>query len=89
MTISTETIVAFSTAAASIAASIVSVIKAVSASKKAAKLEKLVQEARERETYVICPSCKKKLPLSEIDFHLPSGAIDNNLNGKADYEENE
>lgn len=87
MNLNTETIVAIGTAAASIAASIVSIIKAVGASKKAARLERLLEDAKARETYLVCPSCKRKILLSEIDFHLPSGAFDNNLNGKADSEE--
>ena len=87
MNLNTETIVAIGTAAASIAASVVSIVKAVSASKKAARLERLLEDAKSRETYLICPSCKRKILLSEVDFHLPSGAFDNNLNGKPDSDE--
>lgn len=87
MNFNVETIVAISTACASVAASVVSVIKAISASKKAARLERLLDDAKARETYFICPKCKSKVLLSEVDFHLPSGSLDNNLNGKADLEE--
>lgn len=75
------------TSVASIAAAIVSIIKAVQASKKAAKLALLLEDAKARETYIVCPNCKKRIPLSEASFHLPNGAVDNNLNGVPDVEE--
>ncbi len=84
---SPEFITTLATSVASVAAAVVSVVKAISASKKAARLERLLEDAKARETYIICPNCNKKLPLSEVSFHLPNGAVDNNLNGKADVEE--
>lgn len=51
------------------------------------KFTKYLNDARQRETYIECPHCKKKIPLSEISFHLPSGEVDNNLNGKPDAQE--
>lgn len=84
MNLSPEVIVAISTSAASIAAAIVSVIKAFSAAKKAAKLERLLEDARARSTYTICPHCKEKLYLTDLSFFLPSGSLDNNLDGIPD-----
>lgn len=46
-----------------------------------------LNKAKERETYIVCPHCKKHVLLSEMDFHLPGGALDQNLNGVPDDEE--
>lgn len=75
------------TAVAGCATAIASGIVAIVSAKKASKLEKRLEEAKQRETYIICPHCKKKTPLSEVDFRLPDGSLDNNLNGKPDIEE--
>lgn len=50
-------------------------------------LDRALKEAKMRETYVICPHCQKKIPLSELSFHLPDGQIDDNLNGIPDSNE--
>lgn len=47
-------------------------------------LDRALKEAKMRETYVICPHCEKKIPLSELSFHLPDGSIDDNLDGIPD-----
>lgn len=52
---------------------------------KTKKFVDYMNNAKQRETYVECPRCKKKIPLSEINFHLPSGEIDNDLNGRPDH----
>lgn len=49
------------------------------------RLEKYIAQAKARETYTVCPHCKKRLPLSDLTFHLPDGAVDNNLDGKPDH----
>lgn len=51
------------------------------------KFSHYLDAAKQRETYIECPRCKKKIPLSEINFHLPSGEVDNNLNGRPDSQE--
>lgn len=51
------------------------------------KFSRYLDAAKQRETYIECPRCKKKIPLSEINFHLPSGEVDNNLNGRPDSQE--
>lgn len=73
-----------STALASVIAAITSFIVAVRNARKTAKVEKLLEDAQERQTYVICPRCKKKVRLSELAFHLPDGSLDQNLDGIPD-----
>lgn len=51
------------------------------------KFKNYLDAAKQRETYIECPKCKKRIPLSEIHFHLPSGELDDNLNGKPDNQE--
>lgn len=85
--LSPEFLTAFATAAASIAAAIVSVIKAIQAAKRAEKAQKLLDDAKSRSTYSICPECGKKIYLSDLQFHLPSGAFDNDLDGVPDGKE--
>lgn len=46
-----------------------------------------LKKAKQRETYTVCPHCKKEIPLSELSWHLPSGEVDNNLNGVPDRDE--
>lgn len=55
--------------------------------RKAGQLKKALQAANERGTQVLCPHCKKKSPLHEVKFILPSGDVDNNLNGVPDSQE--
>lgn len=45
-------------------------------------------KAAQRQGYTFkCPHCKKEMPLSDISFYLPSGELDNNLNGIPDDKE--
>lgn len=73
------------TAAASAVAALTALVVAIVNGVKAVKLEKQIEAAKQRETYIICPHCKKKTPLSEVSFRLPDGSLDNNLNGKPDF----
>lgn len=84
---SPEFLTALTTAIASTAAAIVSVIKAVQASKRADKARQLLDDAKARSTYAVCPECGKRIYLSDLSFHLPSGQLDNNLNGVPDEKE--
>lgn len=47
-------------------------------------ISQALKEAKERQSYIICPHCKKKTPLSEVSIHLVNGEVDNNLNGVPD-----
>lgn len=76
--------VAIGTCAAAVSGAIVATISAIVSASKTRKLEKALDAAKARETFAICPRCKKKVLLSELQFHLPSGARDNNLNGVDD-----
>ena len=51
------------------------------------KIKKALEDAKARQTQVVCPKCKKKSPLSEVSFVLPDGSQDNNLNGVPDHQE--
>lgn len=46
-----------------------------------------IKKAKARNTFTICPHCHKAIPLSDLDFRLPDGSIDNNLNGVPDEKE--
>lgn len=48
--------------------------------------DRILNEARERKTYTNCPHCKRKISLDELTFHLPGGAVDNNLDGLPDQQ---
>lgn len=50
-------------------------------------LEKELSHAKEKECYTVCPHCQKDIRFSDLTFYLPSGDIDNNLNGIADKDE--
>ena len=78
-----ELITAISSGVAAVTALVVAICNGV----KAAKLSKQLEAAKMRQTYIICPHCKKKTPLSEVDFRLPDGSLDNNLNGVPDVKE--
>ena len=75
------------TAASGCIAAATAFVVAIVSVRKNLRIEKALDEAKQRETYIICPNCKKKIPLSEISFRLPSGEVDNNLNGKPDLKE--
>lgn len=66
---------------------ILTALSALLAAIHANRFKRYLDKAKERETYAVCPHCKKRIPLSEIQFHLPTGEVDNNLNGKPDNEE--
>lgn len=51
------------------------------------KLKEYLEKAKSRETYTVCPHCKSKISFSELVFHLPSGQVDQDLNGIPDDEE--
>lgn len=63
-----------------IAGAIVGIINAI----YARKFAKYLEDAKKRETYTVCPYCKKKIPISELHFHLPTGQLDDDLNGLPD-----
>lgn len=50
-------------------------------------LEDALSAAKAKETYTECPYCHNKVPLGDLKFYLPNGAVDNNLNGIADDQE--
>lgn len=43
-----------------------------------------LEKARMNHVYFNCPRCGKKVNLNEITFHLPSGDVDNDLDGLPD-----
>lgn len=47
-------------------------------------LEEKLKKVKERETYTVCPHCKKEIPFSDLSFFLPGGLPDQNLDGKED-----
>lgn len=49
--------------------------------------DKMLQDAKSRQTMVKCPVCKKESPLSDVTFRLPDGSPDNNLDGVPDDKE--
>lgn len=51
---------------------------------KTRSLTKALEAAKRRQTVIVCPKCHKESPLSEVDFKLPTGELDNNLDGVAD-----
>lgn len=51
------------------------------------KANKIIQDAKLRQTQVLCPKCHKKSPISDVHFVLPGGEIDDNLNGVPDHQE--
>lgn len=72
------------TAAAAALASIVTTVVNLGKTKH---LEKALAAAKRRQTSIVCPHCHKESPLSEVNFKLPSGELDNNLNGVPDNSE--
>lgn len=80
----TDFIIQVTTAGVAIAGALTAIINAIVAGKRSAKLAQQLEQAKERETYAVCPHCGKKVHLSEMTFRLPSGAVDNNLDGKED-----
>lgn len=79
-----DLIIQVTTAGVAIAGALTAIINAIVAGKRSARLAEQLEQAKERETYATCPHCGKKIHLSEMSFRLPSGALDNNLDGKPD-----
>lgn len=75
------------TALASVCAAITGFVMALRNARKTAQIERILENAQERQTYTICPHCKKKVRLAELSWHLPDGSLDQNLNGVADKDE--
>lgn len=45
----------------------------------------LIARAKANGTYLLCPHCGKKVELKDLDnLYLPTGCIDNDLDGKPD-----
>lgn len=63
---------------------VLAIINSIIAEVRVRKLQLQLDAAKQRETYIECPHCKKKILLSQMSFRLPSGALDNNLDGKPD-----
>lgn len=80
---STELITAISSAAGALASLVVAIASLI----KAHKANEMLEKAKLRETYGVCPHCKKKIPLSQISFYLPDGSLDNNLDGLPDVKQ--
>lgn len=70
-------------AVGAVAAIVTSIVNLV----KNHRIKVALDKAKQRETYAVCPKCKKKIPLSELSFYLPDGSKDNDLNGVPDPEE--
>ena len=43
-----------------------------------------IESIRSNGTFLICPKCKEKSFLSEVDFYNSKGEKDNDLDGKKD-----
>lgn len=71
----------------SIFVALVSIGVAVSSILTAKITSSAIKKAKSRGTFTICPHCHKAIPLSDLDFRLPDGSIDNNLNGVPDAQE--
>ena len=79
-----EILIEFGSLALAVSSAIIAVINAIVSARRSYKLSQELDAAKERETYIECPHCSKKIRLSEMYFRLPSGALDNDLNGKPD-----
>lgn len=71
----------------SVFVALVSVLVGVSSIVTAKVTSNAIKKAKSRGTFTICPHCHKAIPLSDLDFRLPDGSIDNNLNGVPDSQE--
>lgn len=76
----------FITAVSSAVAALTSVVVAAISARKTFIVKRALDKAKLRETYCVCPKCKKRIPLSELSFYLPDGSKDNDLNGVPDSE---
>lgn len=50
-------------------------------------VKRAISKAIDRNEFTICPYCHEKIHLKDVVFRLPTGQIDQNLNGKPDDEE--
>lgn len=71
------------TAIASVCAAIASTALAIRNARKTAQIEKILKDAEERRTYLVCPHCGKKVH-APFTFRLPDGSLDLNLDGIPD-----
>lgn len=76
-------IIAACSALGSVAAAITGLVSFL----KARKYSRYVEEARKRQVWCSCPHCKKTIYLDQLKFRLPTGEIDDNLNGIPDDKE--
>lgn len=51
------------------------------------KIRKLMKQSDGNGYRIVCPHCHKESPIEQVTFKLPSGALDNNLNGIPDDQE--
>lgn len=73
-----------------IPSTIAAVISSVSLLLRGRSIRRALRKAKERDTYIKCPKCGCVHPLKDLDFFLPSGHKDNDLNGIPDiYEKGE
>lgn len=72
------------TAICSVCAAVASLSLAIKNQRKTAQIKKILEDAADRQTYAVCPHCKKKVYLRDLAFHLPDGSLDMNLDGKPD-----
>lgn len=68
---------------AGLAALVVSIVNA----KNIRHIDSHIAQAKRRGTYLVCPKCKKEIPLADVHFLLPDGSLDDNLNGVDDAKE--
>lgn len=61
-----------------------SLVIGITSAVRSHKLSKALDDAKRRQTTIVCPHCHKESPLSEVNFRLPGGEIDNNLDGIPD-----
>lgn len=47
-------------------------------------LDSQLAEAKARLTYTVCPQCGKHIFLKDLNFYLPGGSLDQNLDGDPD-----
>lgn len=45
---------------------------------------RFLKRAKDRDTFTVCPKCGTQIKLSDMEFRLPDGSIDNDLDGKPD-----
>lgn len=68
-----------------IVTAIIACVSTILSLKTTAASRKYLESAKQRETYSVCPKCGAKVPLSQMSFHLPTGELDNDLDGVPDF----